>query len=65
MSDKKCNHKEYVYHDSDVVGVMCQCGAGRRVDYFMCVDCDAIGQLDVGIQLCVCNPDIKWEKALD
>ena len=30
----------------------------------MCINCGAIGQLDVGIQLCVCYPDIKWEKAL-
>jgi len=63
MSNKECKHQNYEYHDSDIEDMWCQCGAGKRIEIMICLDCDALGFIDAGKRPCSCNPVIKWEKA--
>ena len=63
MSNQKCKHENYGFHDSDTEDIWCQCGAGKKVEIMICLDCDALGTIDAGTIPCNCNPAIKWETA--
>jgi hypothetical protein len=60
---QNCKHENFEYHDSDIEDMWCQCGAGKKVEIMICLNCDALGTIDAGIRPCSCNPTIKWETA--